>query len=284
MKLKDIIANFGRKDLYYRINQAPDLEDYQKVDTCEILKIIYRYFREPKEITILDIGCSAAEAKYLAEHVKSVVGININKHYFRVKTRPKNMELLTMDGTQLAFPDNYFDFVYSINLYEHIGNLSKCIDEQLRVLKKGGYCYARWDPIWSGPKGHHIHEDMVKDWWDKYFRNETYSFRDDSQFITDWSHLLLSKDEMFNVLLPKIKNAGLTKHIVEYIYDSKDINRLFFDEVAKILSNKKIRIISWDKYNITVPPGILKDLKKIHNCNYFSACNSQLLFTHALDS
>lgn len=276
-----LIAALRDKALFYRINHAKDLLDYQKSDICNVLKIIYKHFKNPKQITILDVGCGAVEAKYLAKHVKRVVGININKSYFGAKSHPKNVELVIMDGTQLNFPEKTFDFVYSLNVCEHVNNLSKLIDEQLRVLKNTGYCYAQWEPVWSSPSGHHIHDDMVRS-WEKECKIETPYYKNDGEFIKYWSHLLLSKDEMFECLMPKLRSKELVRYIVDYIYESTDINRLFFDEVEKIFSEKNIRIESWGKHTIEVPQDILSNLKKKYAYKDFSTCGNQILFTHSV--
>ena len=212
-----LFAALRERALFYRINHAIDLLGYQKSDTCEVLKMIYKHFKNPKQITILDVGCSAVEAKYLAKHVKRVVGLNINKSYFGVKSWPKNVELSVMDGNQLGFPDKTFDFVFSLNVYEHVNDLSKIIDEQLRVLKDHGYCYAQWEPVWSSPRGHHIHDDMVRS-WEEECKIETSHYKNDGEFIKNWSHLLLSKDEMFECLKPKLKSEATDDGVSRIIY------------------------------------------------------------------
>lgn len=275
------IAALREKALFYQINHAKDLLLYQKSDTCEVLRIIYKYFKNPKQITVLDVGCRIVEAKYLAKHVRRVVGLNISKSEFGETSCPKNVELIVIDGTFLGFQDKTFDFVYSLNVCEHVNNLSKYIEEQLRVLKDSGYCYAKWEPVWSSPRGHHIHDDMVKDWENEYKIEKT-NYLNDGEFIKNWSHLLLSKDEMFECLMPKLKNKELVKHIVEYIYESTDINRLFFDEVEEIFSKKNIRIVSWEKFTSEVPQDILSNLRKKYAYKDFSTRGNQIIFAHSV--
>jgi SAM-dependent methyltransferase len=263
---------------FYKIDRAHDLENYQKNDLRNIVKIIYSYYRKPKSLTILDIGCSVKAANYLAQHFNRVVGININNHYLRSDSCAENVELLIMDGTQLAFVEKKFDFVYSTNLYEHVNDLSKCIDEQLRVLKDGGYCYARWGPVWSGWRGHHIHEDMIRSWEDIYKSGST-NYSNNGQWIGDWSHLLLSKDEMFNDLLPKLKNRDLVNQIVDFIYTGNDINRKFFDEIEEIVTKKNIRIVFWKNSDVDIPQHILEKLRNKYRYRNFFSSESEILFS-----
>ncbi len=40
-----------------------------------------------------------------------------------------------------SFPDDEFDFVYCFTVLEHVNDISKCIDEMIRILKPGGTIY-----------------------------------------------------------------------------------------------------------------------------------------------
>lgn len=50
-----------------------------------------------------------------------------------------NMEFKVLDGTRLAFPDNYFDKVVSFETIEHTGQYREMAAEFARVLKPGGW-------------------------------------------------------------------------------------------------------------------------------------------------
>jgi SAM-dependent methyltransferase len=61
------------------------------------------------------------------------------------------------DSEKIPFSDNYFDVVFSNNVFEHIKNLGFFMGEMVRVLKKGGkivlvtdnasyYLYHLWKP------------------------------------------------------------------------------------------------------------------------------------------
>ncbi len=139
LALQKRIEGIVDKILCYEINHTRDLKGYQKADTKHVLKAIYKHFRNPKKIVILDVGSRLSEAKYLAGHVKHVVGINLNKKDLGGNACSNNLEPLVMDGTQLGFSEKTFDFVYSLNFYEHVNNPSKFFDEQLRVLKDDGF-------------------------------------------------------------------------------------------------------------------------------------------------
>lgn len=47
-------------------------------------------------------------------------------------------ERAQMDAAALAFPDESFDFVYSVDVFEHLPDPGRAIDETMRVLRPGG--------------------------------------------------------------------------------------------------------------------------------------------------
>ena len=261
------------------MRHAPGLEEFQRFDTLEILRVLYKYFKNPHRITVLDVGCSAYVTQVIAGHVKKIVGINIDELYFKIDSIPKNMELLTMDGAKMKFPDKTFDFIVSANLYEHINDLSKCIDEELRVLKNGGLCYGRWEPIWSSKRGHHIHDDIVKA-FETQNNIQPSIYSNDGHFIEDWSHLLLTKEQMHARLSLLLENDVLVEFIVDCIYNSSMVNRKFFDEIKKLFNNKKVHIIFWESVADEVPVETLKQLRDRYTFKDFSTRKSQILFTH----
>jgi len=253
------------------------LEDYQKHDMLKLLDCINNRFNKPKKISCLDIGASANEINFISKYVKNVTGINISENYLKTERLSMNAKIIIMDGRKLKFPDNSFDFVYSINLYEHIHDISNSIDEQLRVVNKNGYCYASWYPCWSSARGHHVMDEMVKN-WEKNTGLETQNYTNDGGIIKDWSHLIYSKEEMINHLTDKIKSDVLINIIVDFIYDSPELNRLFFDELITILSQKKLKIIDLKRDENRPPKDIREKLEQIYGVKDFSTEGCQLVF------
>lgn len=59
-------------------------------------------------------------------------------HFVDLLPQRKDVIQCDIDTQKLPFPDNYFDEVYSKNLFEHLTNLGFATKEMHRVLKKGG--------------------------------------------------------------------------------------------------------------------------------------------------
>ncbi len=72
---------------------------------------------------ILNVGCGIDE---------------YGTHFVDLFPQRKNVMKCDFDIQKLPFPNNYFDEVYSKNLFEHLTNLGFAIREMHRVLKKGG--------------------------------------------------------------------------------------------------------------------------------------------------
>ena len=51
---------------------------------------------------------------------------------------------------------NYFDFIISDAVLEHVNNLKSFTDSSRKYLKKDGIFYASFGPLWYGPGGDHV--------------------------------------------------------------------------------------------------------------------------------
>ncbi|OFV67075.1 MAG: type 11 methyltransferase [Candidatus Syntrophoarchaeum butanivorans] len=132
-----------------------------------------------KDKIVLDVACgSGYGSNYLAENAVQVWG-DINKmalkyavsHYNRA-----NLNFVRLDGTNLPFPDEYFDVVVSIETIEHIADYRRFLEEIRRVLKIDGIFVGStinhslvdilqgrvfWDRRVESP--HHTHEFHMKE-------------------------------------------------------------------------------------------------------------------------
>lgn len=98
-----------------------------------------------KELSLLDVGGSGGIIdNYLADHFGSVVSVDIDGAALdnaRKNFRKKNLSFLPGDALDLQFSNDSFDVVICSQVYEHVTDPEKMMDEIFRVLKPNGICY-----------------------------------------------------------------------------------------------------------------------------------------------
>jgi len=173
---------------------------------------------------VLEIGCdpNGEFLAYLSSQrtLSEAVGVNpcLNEHSVRLK-----YSLLKEDARSLPFPDNSFDVIVSISVFEHVQNLDVALAEMYRVLRPGGYLFAEFGPIWSSVWGHHLwfyHGDDVRDW-----RNTQ---------LPPYAHLLMSEAELRAWCQDRYRDESLITKICDFVYRSDDQNRLFYSDYVRL--------------------------------------------------
>lgn len=93
-----------------------------------------------KGIKILEIGsANGSMTAWLQKQGCEVIGIEVDKKRLDyAKKTHKNCTFKYMNGEDLKFKDNYFDYVISFDVIEHIPNVKKHFKEVQRVLKPNG--------------------------------------------------------------------------------------------------------------------------------------------------
>lgn len=74
------------------------------------------------------------------------------------------VEFLTADAQNLPFRDDWFDFCFSQNAFEHIPDPEMALREAFRVTKVGGYIYIQFDPFWTADSGSHFLQYLHEPW------------------------------------------------------------------------------------------------------------------------
>lgn len=149
--------------------------------------------------------------------------ISDNEVYKCYKTDLLNYEL----------KENYFDFAFSSNALEHVNNLKACLAYVYNSLKPEGIFFAHFGPIWSAPDGHHLEDVVLKD-------KSVLNFWENN-YIPKWYHLIYGKGDLKRILMNKLSEEDATT-IVEYIYESTYLNRLFFKDYMNMFLESKFEI------------------------------------------
>lgn len=106
---------------------------------------------------LLNVGGSAGIIdNCLADYLGSVIGMDIDEPaviYARNNFAKPNLEFLVGDALDLPFPDNAFEIVICSQVYEHVPDAQRMMDEIYRVLVPGGVCYfaASNRLMWNEP-------------------------------------------------------------------------------------------------------------------------------------
>jgi SAM-dependent methyltransferase len=98
-----------------------------------LLKSLSAYIPQLKG-ELLDFGCGTKPYKPLF-NVEKYTGVDMEN-----PGHPHLNEEIDVlyDGKKLPFPDNYFDSVFSSEVFEHVFNLEEILQEIWRVMKPGG--------------------------------------------------------------------------------------------------------------------------------------------------
>jgi SAM-dependent methyltransferase len=105
-------------------------------------KAIPPYLKEGDKYKILDYGCGVKPYEYIFEnYIEQYVGIDVG-------TNP-NADIIIQPGENLNYKNDYFDFIISSQVLEHVENVEQYMNECFRVLKKGGYVFLSTHGTWQ---------------------------------------------------------------------------------------------------------------------------------------
>jgi SAM-dependent methyltransferase len=99
------------------------------------------YLQFSGSATVLDLGCGGGESMDWFRGVSDDTiwhGVDIeNSPEVRQRVR-KNDLLISLNGVDLPYADNYFDLIFCQQVLEHVRHPDKLIADAFRVLKPGG--------------------------------------------------------------------------------------------------------------------------------------------------
>lgn len=186
---------------------------------------------------ILEIGGTPpfhVAQELIQRGAKTVTIIDYRPDLTNMKLTEK-INFLNMDARYLKFEDNKFDFVFGTAVLEHLPDVERVLSEINRVLRKGGIVCLHGGPLWASCLGHHVfvHVDGIK-----------YEFNGNNP-IPDYYHLIYDKTEMKKYLMDAqhISHKAATA-IVEFVYDSDKLNRLFYEDLVMAFNRTKEFAIS----------------------------------------
>jgi 2-polyprenyl-3-methyl-5-hydroxy-6-metoxy-1,4-benzoquinol methylase len=109
------------------------------------LRLICSLFDFDRHATVLDIGCGPGILlPTLANFFDKVTALDINKDDVEIADRVcghlglKNVSLYNVDMAAACLPEKSIDVAFSIDVFEHIKDLSPTIKNMYRAMKDGG--------------------------------------------------------------------------------------------------------------------------------------------------
>ena len=100
-----------------------------------------------KERVVADFGCGPRGSLFWTDSPKIKIGIDalIPQYMREFELRSHNMIYVTSNENCIPLPNDYVDFLCTINSLDHVENLDMMIKELLRILKKGGKLIASFN-------------------------------------------------------------------------------------------------------------------------------------------
>jgi SAM-dependent methyltransferase len=121
----------------------------------------------------LDVGCAEGMVCGAVNRKgKFAVGIDI-RIGFSSGPADHRMPFLQMDASRLGFKDESFDCVFSMASFEHFSDPRSVLEEAIRVVRKGGWIYLHFGPLYLSHYGLHAYRSITVPYCHCLFDRET---------------------------------------------------------------------------------------------------------------
>jgi ubiquinone/menaquinone biosynthesis C-methylase UbiE len=112
--------------------------------------------------SFLELGCwDGMVSCHLAKHGKQATAIDRRDIGFDERASRQGVRLMKMNAAHLQFEDECFDYVFSYDSFEHVDSPEEVLSEATRVVKKGGYIYLDFGPLYYSPFGEHAYGSIT---------------------------------------------------------------------------------------------------------------------------
>jgi SAM-dependent methyltransferase len=219
---------------------------------------------------ILEVGgaqsCESAQP-FLDDGAESCTVTGVDHVYEERVDVFQPLRIMNANAHDLSavFPANSLDVVYGLSIIEHIHSPVVFLEEINKILKPGGLAYFEGSPIWSSAKGHHL---WVSTWGGAYQHRTTknYLFSEvpsepSSNPLPDWSHLLMSPDQMQSHLQLQGLPGTDIDCILDWVFESKDINRLTMSDIANAYGGSDMIVLEAATSSVAVPAETQLELR-----------------------
>lgn len=201
--------------------------------------------------TFLEIGCWDGMVSWaICRKGKDVTAIDKSSEGLDERAITEGVKFHQTDAEDLIFEDESFDFVFSYDSFEHFSNPEKVLTEAIRVVKKGGYIYLSFGPLYYSPLGEHAYRSIT----------------------VPYCQILFPKDMLNNFA----DQNGLEQ------IDFNHVNRWSFEDYESLWTkhNKILKVLKYDKfYNLEY----LDLIKKYPSCFKNKSANFNNFIVSSID-
>lgn len=183
-----------------------------------------------KQIKVLDFGCGTGNyIKRIREQTDFLIyGVEPceKMRVYAEQQNPQNT-IVCGDHTNIPFPDNFFDFIYVVNVIHHIEDLHQLFSEFYRVIKPNGLVCICTES----------RKDLSCKYWLHYF--PSLIFYDFKRFPTIRNIITAAAENGFRtkkiITLRELKKTAITPQLFEQISKkSMSVMQLLPDKIFDI--------------------------------------------------
>lgn len=140
-----IRAGYRRVTTQYRMDDEIEVTTENHRRLCGVLKRLCRSYDYP--ITVLDVGCGTGRYFHCLENTDRLIGLDISEEMLHAARNPvraseisvSRIELKRGNAYMFEFPQNTFDFIYSLGMFGHGCPVTRQVCEKFYSwLKPGG--------------------------------------------------------------------------------------------------------------------------------------------------
>jgi len=111
--------------------------------------------------SFLELGCwDGMVSCCLCRKGKKATAIDNRDMGFDKRASREGVNLFQMDAANLRFEDESFDFIFSYDAFEHFASPENVLREAIRVVRKGGYIFMTFGPLYYSPYGAHVYRSV----------------------------------------------------------------------------------------------------------------------------
>ena len=151
------MASTQKTETYWKEQGVDFSKYYQRTERFSLKRFVSRFLNgrtqmlmslldAHEDARVLDVGCgSGIHMKLLAPRVREIVGLDLSEQMLSSaqseleKLDRRNWTLKLGDAQDLPFPDNSFDWIVSMGLFDYVPSAERVLNECARVLRNPGY-------------------------------------------------------------------------------------------------------------------------------------------------